>query len=56
MRNREDLGKEVCVDQIFAMEIMVEEYLRKAEKLYTAFMNLEKTFDIELIWKLSGTI
>ena len=35
-----------CVDQIFAIKIMVEEYLWKGEKLYAAFMDLEKTFEL----------
>ncbi len=31
-----------CVDQIFAVEIMVEKYLEKERKLFAAFMDLEK--------------
>ncbi len=32
------------VDQIFAMKKLVEEYLGKDKKLYTAFMDLEKAW------------
>ncbi len=35
-----------CVDQIFAMKMIVEEYLRKGESVYAAFMDLEKAYDI----------
>ncbi len=31
-----------CVDQIFPMKMLVEEYLGKDKKLYAAFMDLEK--------------
>ncbi len=34
-----------CIDQIFEMKRLVEEYLGKDKKLYTAFMNLEKAYD-----------
>ncbi len=34
-----------CIDQIFAMKKLVEEYLRKDKKLYEAFMDLEKAYD-----------
>ncbi len=34
-----------CIDQIFAMKRLVEEYLGKDKKLYAAFMNLEKAYD-----------
>ncbi len=37
-----------CVGQIFAMKMLVEEYLRKDKKLYSAFMDLEKAYRIEL--------
>ena len=30
-----------CVDQIFAIKIMLEEYLGKGDIFYVAFMNLE---------------
>ncbi len=33
------------VDQIFAMKMLVEEYLGKDKKLYAAFMDLEKAYD-----------
>ncbi len=31
-----------CIDQIFAVKIMVEKYLEKKRKLSAAFMDLEK--------------
>ncbi len=34
-----------CVDQIFAMKILVEKYLGKDKKLFAAFMDLEKAYD-----------
>ncbi len=34
-----------CVDQIFAMKMLVEEYLGKDKKLYAAFMDLEKAYE-----------
>ncbi len=34
-----------CIDQIFAMKRLVEEYLGKDKKLDTAFMDLEKTYE-----------
>ncbi len=34
-----------CIDQIFAMKRLVEEYLGKDKKLYAAFMDLEKAYD-----------
>ena len=43
------------VNQIFAIKIMVEEYLRKGEKLYAAFMDLEETYDRvhrEALWNV----
>ncbi len=39
---RKDRG---CVDQIFAMKILVEKYLEKDRKLFAAFMDLEKAYD-----------
>ncbi len=42
-----------CVDWIFTMKRLVEEYLGKDKKLYAAFMDLEKTcdsVDIEALW------
>ncbi len=44
-----------CVDQIFAMKSLVEEYLGKDEKLYAAFMDLEKAYDRadrEALWNV----
>ena len=44
-----------CDDQIFALKIMVEEYLGKVEKLYAAFMDLEKAYDRvdrEALWNV----
>ena len=40
------------MDQIFAIRIMAEEYLRKDGKLYAAFMGVER----EMIGKLFGII
>ena len=37
-------GKE-CVDQIFAIKMMVKEYLGKDEKLYTTFIDLEIAYN-----------
>ncbi len=34
----------ICVAQIFAIKMLVEEYLGK-KKLYAAFMSLEKVYD-----------
>ena len=34
-----------CVDQIFAIKMVVEEYLGKYMKLYAAFVDLEKAYD-----------
>ncbi len=34
-----------CVDQIFAVKILVEKYLEKDRKLFAAFMDLKKTYD-----------
>lgn len=34
-----------CVDQCFAIKMVVEEYLGKDKKLYAAFMDLEKAYD-----------
>ncbi len=34
-----------CVYQIFAIKMLVEEYLGKNRKLYAAFMDLEKEYD-----------
>ncbi len=44
-----------CVDQIFAMMMLVEEYLGKDKKLYAAFMDLEKAYDRidrEALWSV----
>ncbi len=44
-----------CVDQIFAMNRLVEEYLQKDKKLYAAFMDLEKAYDRvnrEALWSV----
>ncbi len=42
-----------CVDQIFAMKKLVEEYLGKDKKLYAAFMDLEKAYvDKEALWSV----
>ncbi len=34
-----------CVDQIFAIKILVEAYLGKDEKLYATLIDLEKAYD-----------
>ncbi len=34
-----------CVDQIFAVKMLVEKYLEKECKLFAAFMDLEKAYD-----------
>ena len=34
-----------CVDQVFAIKMMVEEYLGKGGKVYAALMDLEKAYD-----------
>ncbi len=31
-----------CVDQVFVIKMLVEEYLGKDKKLYAAFMDLQK--------------
>ena len=36
------LKRKRCVDQIFAIEMVVEDYSGKGEKLYTTFMDLEE--------------
>ncbi len=44
-----------CVDQIFAMKRLVEEYLGKDKKLYAAFMDLEKAYvrvNREALWSV----
>ena len=33
-----------CVDQIFVIQMLVEEYLEKGKKLHVAFMNLDKAY------------
>ncbi len=43
-----------CVDKICAM-MLVEEYFRKGKKLYSAFTDLEKTYDRvdrEALWSV----
>ncbi len=44
-----------CKDQIFAMKILVEEYLGKDKNLYAAFKDLEKAYDRvdrEALWNV----
>ncbi len=44
-----------CVDQIFAMKRLVEEYLEKDKKLYAAFIDLEKAYNRvnrEVLWSV----
>ncbi len=44
-----------CIDQIFAIKRLVEEYLGRDKKLYAAFMDLEKAYDQvdrEALWSV----
>ena len=41
----EEQGGKGCVDQIFASIMMVEKYLGKDEKIYKAFMDLDKAYN-----------
>ncbi len=44
-----------CIDQIFVMKKVVEEYLGKDKKLYVACMDLEKAYDRvdrEALWSV----
>lgn len=44
-----------CVHKIFAIKMIVEEYLGKGRKLYAAFMDLEKAYDRvdrEALWNV----
>ncbi len=44
-----------CVDQIFAIKMLVEEYLGKDRKLHAAFLDLEKAYDRdekEALWNV----
>ena len=44
-----------CVSQILVIKMMVKEYLGKDEKLYAAFMDLEKMYDKvdrEALWNV----
>ncbi len=34
-----------CIDQIFAVKILVEKYLEKDRELFAAFMDLERAYD-----------
>ncbi len=34
-----------CIDQIFAVKILVEKYLEKDRKLFAAFVDMEKAYD-----------
>lgn len=48
-----------CVDQIFAIKTVVEEYLGKGKKLYAAFMDLEKAYDKvdrEALWNVKKNL
>ncbi len=44
-----------CVNQIFAMKILVEKYLEKDRKLFAAFMDLEKAYE-ELTGRAYGRL
>ncbi len=44
-----------CIEQIFAIKKLVEEYSGKDKKLYAAFMDLEKEYDRvdrEALWSV----
>lgn len=44
-----------CVDQLFPLKMLVEEYLRKGKELDGAFMGLEKVYDRvdkEALWNI----
>ncbi len=44
-----------CVDQIFALKMLVKEYLGKDKKLYAAFMDLDKAYgrvEREALWSV----
>ncbi len=41
-----------CVDQIFSITMLVEEYFGRDRKLYAAFMNFEKGYDREAFWNV----
>ncbi len=43
-----------CVDQIFAVKMLVEEYLGKDKKLYAAFMDLLWIFPILIVILSTG--
>ncbi len=48
----------ICVDQIFGIIMLAEEYLGKDRNLYAAFMNLEKADDGddgEALWNVLKT-
>ncbi len=46
MENKEAFRKgRGCVDQIFYFRMAVEKMLAKGEKLYSAFMDIEKAYD-----------
>ncbi len=47
MRSKEGLGREKdCFNQVFAIKMIVKEYLGKQENLYAAFMDLGKAYDM----------
>ncbi len=44
-----------CIDRVFSIKRLVEEYLRNDKKLYVAFMDLEKTYnrvDRDALWSV----
>ncbi len=43
-----------CVDQIFAVNILMEKYLEKERKLFAAFMDLEKAYPPLNLWVRLG--
>ncbi len=34
-----------CIDQVFAVKVLVEKYLWKDRKMFAAFMDLQKAYD-----------
>ena len=58
MKSKWGLGKGAreCIDQSFAIKLLVEKYLGRDRKLQAAFMKLEKTYDnrldTEYLWNV----
>ncbi len=45
-----------CVDQMFAIEMLAEEYLGKGKKLYAAFMDREALWNVLRIYGVGGQL